>query len=373
MFGGTIFAQLGTEVVVINSTFLENYAREQGGVLVIEGGGNVSIISSNFHKNSAHIDGGMLTLSESNLYVDKSMFTFNHAYSGGVIFADDDNVNVYMIKNSCFSNNSVSLFGGVIFVNIGAGSSIVHLQNYFTGNTAELKAAVLFINNRLNITVRDCKLMENSGSTGIFYAYRVNAFFIRCEFINNGATVSEGVALYGQVCKVKIIQTECMFTHNYMYNRGVLYFTANSSVEVNNTIFVSNTAKQGLAYFITSNIFFTGINVLKNNIGSLVFLFSNASFQDRTYLINETSYSVAYNNTLNFQEGGAITTVQSNIVIEGICSLVYNHAKNGGAIQSIASELLLYGIVLLKNNTAAETGGGIYLYQSEIQCIGQVN
>ena len=117
VFGGTIFAQLGTKVVVINSTFLKNYARDKGGVLVVEGGGNVSIISSNFHKNSAHIDGGMLTLSESNLYIDRSMFTFNHAYSRGVIFANDDNTNVYMIKNSYVSNNSASLLE-VLFMQI---------------------------------------------------------------------------------------------------------------------------------------------------------------------------------------------------------------------------------------------------------------
>ena len=369
VFGGTVFAQLGTKIVVINSTFLKNYAREKGGVLVVEGGGNVSIISSNFHKNSAHIDGGMLTLSESNLYIDRSIFTFNHAYSGGVIFANDDNVNVYMIKNSYFSNNSASLFGGVIYADIGTGSSIVLIHNYFTGNTAELKAAVLFINNRLNITISDCKFMENSGSTSIFYAYRVNAFFVRCEFVNNVATESEGVALYGQVCIVSI--TKCTFTRNYVHSRGFLYFTANSTVEVSKTIFISNMAKQGLAYFVTSTIFFTEINVLKDNIGSLVFLFSNASFRDRTYLINETSYSVAYNDTLNIQEGGAITAVQSNIVIEGICNLVYNRAKNGGAIQLIASKLFLYGIVFLKYNTATEAGGGIYLYQSEIQSIGQ--
>ena len=187
--------------------------------------------------------------------------------------------------------------------------------------------------------------------------------------MNNVVTESEGVALYGQVCIVSI--TKCTFTRNYVHSRGVLYFTANSTVEVSKTIFISNTAKQGLVYFVTSTIFFTEINVLKDNIGSLVFLFSNASFRDRTYLINETSYSVAYNDTLNIQEGGAITAVQSNIVIEGICNLVYNCAKNGGAIQLIASKLFFYGIVFLRYNTATEAGGGIYLYQSEIQSIGQ--
>ena len=268
VLGGTIFAQLGTKIVVINSTFLKNYAREKGGVLVVEGGGNVSTISSNFHKNSAHIDGGMLTLSESNLYIDRSMFTFNHAYSGGIIFANDDNVNVYMIKNSYFSNNSASLFGGVIYADIETESCIVLIHNYFTGNTAELKAAVLFINNCLNITISDCKFMENSGSSGIFYAYQVNAFFIRCEFDNNVATESEGVALYGQVCIVNIIIESVLLF--YVHIVGGLYFAANSTFEVSKTIFISYMAKQRIAHFVTSTIFFTEINVLKDNIGSLV-------------------------------------------------------------------------------------------------------
>ena len=43
--GETMFIQLGTKVVIINSTFLGNYARENSGVLFVEGDSNVSIIS----------------------------------------------------------------------------------------------------------------------------------------------------------------------------------------------------------------------------------------------------------------------------------------------------------------------------------------
>lgn len=118
------------------------------------------------------------------------MLTLNHAYCGGVIPAENDDVNMYTITNSNFSNNSALLFGGVIYADGGGDSSMSMAHNIFTGNQAEIHAAVMYVNDRLNVTVSGCKFMKKSGSAGIFYVYRVNALFIRCEFVDNIATVA---------------------------------------------------------------------------------------------------------------------------------------------------------------------------------------
>ena len=66
------------------------------------------------------------------------------------------------------------------------------------------------------------------------------------------------------------------------------------------------------------------------------------------------------------EEGGTLTTFQSEIFFDGICTLMQNRAKKGGAIHAIESKLYVNGEVIIANNTAMETGGGMYLYQSEL-------
>ena len=79
--------------------------------------------------------------------------------------------------------------------------------------------------------------------------------------------------------------------------------------------------------------------------------------------------SIGYYEFTGFQEGGAITAFQGDIVFEGTSILLHNEAKNGGTIQTLFSKLsILDHNTVLSNNTARATGGGIYLYQSELSC-----
>ena len=72
--------------------------------------------------------------------------------------------------------------------------------------------------------------------------------------------------------------------------------------------------------------------------------------------------------TGTFQEGGAITLFQSNVLFDGECNLERNHAENGGAIHSTESRLYINGNVTIAHNTATGNGGGIYLSSSELNC-----
>ena len=45
--------------------------------------------------------------------------------------------------------------------------------------------------------------------------------------------------------------------------------------------------------------------------------------------------------------------------------MMKNHAEDGGAIHAIESKLHVYK-VFIANNTASNTGGGLYRYQSEL-------
>ena len=86
-----------------------------------------------------------------------------------------------------------------------------------------------------------------------------------------------------------------------------------------------------------------------------------------TRFVNCSSLNQIFNET-TFQEGGAITAFQSEVLFYGNCSLVQNYAKNGGALYATESKVYVYGKIDIANNTAMETGGGIYVYQSELNC-----
>lgn len=84
--------------------------------------------------------------------------------------------------------------------------------------------------------------------------------------------------------------------------------------------------------------------------------------------------------------GGAITAFQSEINIFGSCILKNNQAVNGGAVLATDSKLYVHAHWLkhgkhhnltptmeIINNTALDIGGGLYLYQSELNSLGQSN
>ena len=84
--------------------------------------------------------------------------------------------------------------------------------------------------------------------------------------------------------------------------------------------------------------------------------------------VTNNSFLNRSNEIISLQQGGAITTFQSNIFLNGECTLFDNHAVNGGALHATESRLFVHGELVIANNTATQSGGGIYLYQSELNC-----
>ena len=70
-------------------------------------------------------------------------------------------------------------------------------------------------------------------------------------------------------------------------------------------------------------------------------------------------------------QGGAITSFRSTVIFTGVSSLSNNRAGHGGAILAIESRIIMYGETKLVNNTAKySSGGGICLYQSDLEVKG---
>ena len=92
---------------------------------------------------------------------------------------------------------------------------------------------------------------------------------------------------------------------------------------------------------------------------------SNITFTGYTKFVNNRPPQTVPG---DFQEGGAITLLQSNVFFDGESNVEHNYAENGGAIRSTESKLYVNGNITMAHNTATRNGGGVYLSTSELNC-----
>ena len=290
--------------------------------------------------------------------IKQSNFVNNTAAStsggGGATFLGKGNLNII----ECFYDRNTGYYGGALAV--ASDSMITIIETNFTNNLASSGGALL-------------------ASSDDVDALNVN--ILSSHFINNTAT-DKGGAIYLQTCNIHSAKN--YFINNSAETGAVLYlFEGSVYTNLSDIQAITNTAKQGLFYLYQSKGTFSGNSTLQNNVGS-VFAFNSQVNLTETITIengrtNHTTVSAAI-------EGGAITAFQSEINVFGTCILKNNQAVNGGAILATDSKLNVHAhrfrigkhhkltpTLEVINNTALDVGGGLYLYQSELNCLGQSN
>ena len=322
---------------------------------------NISIVSSAFESNSAEIGGGLFVESSS-LTVENTTFINNYVHDqrspysrlgiAGVLYLGDSHT---VLTNNHFGNNSASV-GGLAFILRG---SISTYSSNFSFNTAKYGGTLFsafsdvvtqFDNNRAeyggvlrsftsNVTIENSQLNANNATFGgVILSFNSSLTINESEFSNNKAEVA-GAVLVAAATTIKCY--------------GYLLVTENSANEF------------GVMYLSECNVFFQGNATFSNNSGTLLAIYSNITFSE---LVAFTSNTQQHTTSVNFQDGGALSLFQSNVVFNGVCIFESNHAKNGGAIHSIESKLFVGGNMTLAYNQATRNGGGIYLSQSELSC-----
>ena len=397
--GGAIFIELHSTMNISSSTFVKNFVaglESSGGVLYADSGCAVMIANSEFNNNWADNQtsiGGVLAVTKTNLSIKESIFELNRGSIGGVVFAynhDPDMESFIKISDSNFTSNSASFIGGVLctenvlFITVSDSNfnnnraksigGVMHISgDYYSGGYITI-SDTHFINNIANnggavfmiladIIFSRTKFVWNSAENGGAVSLSdVNVTFSACELIFNTAS-NEGGAINAKVLQANI--TNSNFNYNTAKSGGALHVTLRSYIHFRNVVVNNNTANQGIMFFIECIIVFVENNIISDNVGSLFLYYSSVTFEDKTKFINCLSNE---GESSGFQEGGAITAFQSDVIFKGTSTLLYNGANNGGAIQASFSKLNVYGSLLLSNNTARITGGGIYLYQSDLNC-----
>ena len=363
--GGVLYSDRGCTITAYNCTFMNNTADENGGVIMVTKS-SLSVYESFFSSNIAkHEDGGVIfaksdAISRDLVTISGSNFTENSAFAGGALSTYYTSVviknNSYFlhniallgggaaffgwssstISNSIFFNNSVANWGGAVYT---GHSEISILSTSFTGNTAEIGGAITTDN----------------------VIARVN----ECNFFNNSASKAGGAIVTELDNNIELLT--CTFMGNRAQSGGVIFSSDKTSVHSSNVLLINNIASQGIMYFTESSATFTGNNVISNNSGSLLFYYCSVIFKGITIIANNLQYTLSQSTTMS-SEGGGITAFQSTVDFEGIVDLKRNSATNGGAISSVSSKLYVNGNTSILQNIATDSGGGIYLYQSELIC-----
>ena len=349
-------------VILLNSTFQDNSAAAFGGAVEVVSQSSLYTQFSHFIANQANTGGAINAYEANKITIDSCSFIKNVANdSGGVLSAFQ--VNRINILGSRFESNEVNRIAGVIEAFL---SPVEISGSEFKNNNATKYYGGVFVIVFAHITVDSTKLMRNSARyAGVMYINaQAYSGFSNCEFLHNSALIRGGVIIT-HTADIKFLDS--MFAGNRAFSGATLHIQSNSVVQIENVTIRNNTAEQGIWYCIESTaIFLNNVHVLDNH-GSLFSHYSKILFKGNVSFVNNkpTRHTGI---TSIFQEGGAITAFQSEINLMGNNSFMYNTAINGGAISLIASKIYMGGSTLIINNTATDSGGGMYIFQSEMTC-----
>jgi predicted outer membrane repeat protein len=126
--GGAIDLQGNASLIIINSTFRNNRARDYGGAIHSDSISSAYIEGSTFYQNSASLGGALAIRGNSgSAYVQISNFLFN-AVDGDIGLGSavyTNSINASVLENSCFTNNAN--------VSIAAESEILYVRNSWWG------------------------------------------------------------------------------------------------------------------------------------------------------------------------------------------------------------------------------------------------
>ena len=352
-----------SDVSIDSSKFVHNTAA-RGGVLFAHNS-SLHVTGSTFTSNSAATAGGVMHIDESLFDIINSTFTDNSAeFSGGVLLAVGTSFNII---NSTFTNNSAAYAGGVM---AASESSFTVTSSTFTNSSTTLTDGVMTIqHSSFNITNSSFSRNTATDDCGVMTTFNSLFNITNSTFIDNSARVGGVICTYSESSFMNI--TSSTFTNNVAaVSSGVIY-TWRASFNITNSTFINNTAY----HYGGVMVIFGGSSHIVNgtfdhNLGSLYTFSSNLTFSGYTRFEN-CMEPRKNEGVLTRQEGGAITSYQSSVLITGVSAFLNNQARHGGAIFTTESIIMMYGEATIGTNVATGgSGGGIYLHQSDLEIKG---
>ena len=408
--GGAIYATFKKSTVSDNvvalyeSTMYNNSANLSAGT-IYSYAAFINATRNNFTANSVTLNGngGAMTIQQGTAMVTDCNFTHNQATNGGSI--SSINNSIVIVESSTFSFNNASNDAGGI---TGAQNTVMIRNCKFISNTAKWAGAVAayenstitmetctFINNRAKwggalasyqgtLIVNSSILMHQEATKegGAVYSHGSSLIIEKSKFSNNRA-MKDGGALTGVGARLNIVHGSDFHNNEAKYYGSVIHWMNGAIHTSGETTIHMNTALKGVIYLYDTTANFTGNTTFKQNRGSLYTISSHVTFSGITVFENSSSdpspeepatTKRATATEISRLEGGALTiTFESTITFNGQCSFISNCAKVGGGLIVAESKVYLNGECVIANNKATDTGGGVYLYQSELNCKVECN
>ena len=333
-----------SNISILWCTFIENIA-SNGGAVHCHKGTSITISDTKFAYNKAINNGGVIHKQECAIQITGSNFSNNTGVLGGVVYATSSTY-VLLLEDSDFNNNTAGR-GGVAFY---SNSSLNISRCNFGFNKASRDGGVLFLTLNSNVTI------------------------ISSEFNNNTAHSIGGALRAMNSSRVFILQSASFQRNSAFYGAAIHLYRADQITLTGKIFITNNTATLGIIGIINSKASFSGNMLLIENIGSLFAFGSDISIMGKMVLNRHTVKSPKKGNPLEKKEGGSITLLLSRLDIRGVVSLGHNVARNGGGILAISSRVnVLDSELYVHCSKASDTGGGLFLYQSELYIRGTVN
>ena len=246
--GGGAITMSNGNIVVSGSRFVGNTA-PIGGAIYVSGvrGFNLILISnSTFMNNRARISGGAIysDRDQTTITIRNSTFNHNSASACGALDVQGVNHRTMTFDASTFIYNSATSSGGVMCIR----DALIFMENSnFSHNYAGRAAGVLRVrNSTVNIvgSTFDNNAAEGDGGVLASTFHQIRVLVNHSSFINNRAG-DDGGAMYVSILgsHVKISTSTASF--NEAVRRGGVIFIAGSSLEVNQTNFINNSADLG--------------------------------------------------------------------------------------------------------------------------------
>ena len=378
-------SELYSGVLHITGSKFSNNRAKNGAVLSIANYYSASVNRSEFVNSSTANNGGAIHVRKSVLSIDSCKFHHNRAYMGGTIYAAECTMST---SSSYFDNNTAS-YGGAVYA---SGCTLKIGQCEFINNQVDNRGGAIdmlattmnvsrsnFSNNEAyligamhvskgTVTILWSKFTHNKATFvgGVYTSDTSKVNISWSEFaMNVGGESGAAIDITATSTIVTAQIKECLFHNNF----GGAIAVNKVTTTINSCEFVKNSAEIGVLYFYESNTIFSGINTIDSNIGGLFLLNCelNSTRASQVVFVNNAVPNPPHGAT-RLLLGGAITSFLSKITLNGIWTLMHNRAIIGGAIIATESKWFVYGELLLANNTALDSGGGAYLYQSEFNC-----
>ena len=360
--GGAIFAYVSNTRISEENIFSRNMALNNGGAVHVYQQ-ELDISETRFQHNKANNDGGTIWAHEANTMTTQNYYDHNYAGNRGGVW------NVYNgwhnVSKSSLSHNEAT-DGGAIFADM---AFITVVNTTLVGNRASTGGALHTYQSDMFFV--GSKFSKNFAEKygGGWYMREGNASVTNSVFEQNSAS-DQGGAWYMDYSSV--VLEEIVITGSSANIGAALYATGCTLNAFNSLLITGNTAHTMGTFYLSHGSFkFHGETEFSKNYGSLVMFNNNATFLDTTRVVNCSEPMKSHERfDVKYQEGGGLTLFKSHVIFgkRTILRLLYNHAKVGGAIHAAESKVYVYGDTLIANNNADNTGGGLHLFQSEINC-----